>query len=202
MKTLVFNGWAAGPETWEFTTFERDYVFNYLEQMAGAHQAVLEEADSLILIGFSMGGIAVMKALLKYPEKIKGVVLISTTPRMMEDKATGWKGLSPHRLEALRWGTEMVYRDDPSPLYDKTNMDKGLRCLEECDLRAALKELKRADYPVYVFHSEKDGVVRPHNAEFFRSVFPQAKVTYVAGNEHVLPVKIPELIDEAVLHLN
>ena len=47
--------------------------------------------------------------------------------------------------------------------------------------------------PVHIFQCERDGIVRPTNA-----VFPQAKVTMVPGNEHALPVTVPELIDEAV----
>ena len=58
--------------------------------------------------------------------------------------------------------------------------------------------MKRRDFPVVIFQSEKDGIVRPNNAEFLKGVFPQAKVTMVPGNEHVLPVTVPELIDEAV----
>ena len=43
--------------------------------------------------------------------------------------------------------------------------------------------------------------MRPNNAAFLKQVFPQAKVTMVPGNEHVLPVTVPELIDEAVFEI-
>lgn len=59
-------------------------------------------------------------------------------------------------------------------------------------------EGERRGMPVRIFQSERDGIVRPNNAEFLMRVFPQAKVTMVSGNEHVLPVEVPELIDEAV----
>lgn len=52
--------------------------------------------------------------------------------------------------------------------------------------------------PVRIFQSERDGIVRPNNAEFLKQVFPQATVTMVHGNEHVLPITIPERIDKAV----
>ena len=39
------------------------------------------------------------------------------------------------------------------------------------------------------------------NVAFLKQVFPQAKVTMVPGNEHVLPVTVPELIDEAVFEI-
>ena len=61
--------------------------------------------------------------------------------------------------------------------------------------------MKRRNFPVFIFQSEKDGIVRPSNAEFLKEVFPQAKVTMVPGNEHVLPIRVPELIDEAVFDI-
>ena len=51
---------------------------------------------------------------------------------------------------------------------------------------------------VHIFHSERDGIVRPENAAYLQKIFPQASVTMVPGTEHALSIFIPELIDEAV----
>ncbi len=216
MKVLVFNGWAAGPEAWALCKFLHDWVFDYVEQLDGLPEKVMEDSDEVVLVGFSMGGSTALRMYLKYPEKVKGLVLVSATPRMMEEKkakANGegeevvWKGMSERRLSALRLGTMMMFRGDPSPMYEERNMERGLEYLRETDLREELQSLAArpevAPYhhesiPVYVFQSERDGIVRPNNAEFLKRVFPQAKVTLVPGNEHVLPITVPELIDEAV----
>ena len=220
MKVLVFNGWAAGPETWALCGFPHDWVFNYVEQLDGLPEKVMEELDEVVLVGFSMGGSTALRMYLKHPEKVKGMVLISTTPCMMEEVATApspsalWRGMSERRLAALRLGTKMMFRDDPSPMYDEKNMERGLDYLKTTDLRDALQSFAArrdcapcrpsslvphpSSLPVFIFQSEKDGIVRPNNAEFLKQVFPQAKVTMVPGNEHVLPITIPELIDEAV----
>ena len=203
MKVLVFNGWAAGRETWELCEFPRDWTFDYVEQLDGLPEKVMEESDEVVLVGFSMGGSTALRMWLKWPEKVKGLVLVSATPRMMEDE--NWKGMSERRLAALRLGTQMMFRDDPSPMYDERNMERGLDYLKTTDLRSQLlsisesgESVKRRNIPVFIFQSEKDGIVRPSNAEFLKQVFPQAKVTMVPGNEHVLPITVPELIDEAV----
>ena len=232
MKCLVFNGWAAGPETWALCTFPHDWVFDYVEQLDGLPEKVMEDSDEVVLVGFSMGGSSALRMWLKYPEKVKGLVLVSTTPCMMEVKhrdteaqrtddtlclcdsvlKTGfmgeWKGMSERRLAALRLGTKMMFRDDPSPMYDETNMERGLDYLKTTDLRCELlsisesgESVKRRNFPVFIFQSEKDGIVRPNNAEFLKKVFPQAKVTMVPGNEHVLPITIPGLIDKAVFDI-
>ena len=157
-------------------TFPHDWVFDYVEQLDGL------------------------------PEKVKGLVLVSATPRMMEDE--NWKGMSERRLAALRLGTKMMFRDDPSPMYDERNMERGLDYLKATDLRLRLLSIresgesaKRWNFPVFIFQSERDGIVRPSNVEFLKRVFPQAKVTMVPGNEHVLPIKVPELIDAAVFDI-
>ena len=218
MKILVFNGWAAGPETWMLCTFPHDWVFDYVEQLDGLPEKVMEDSDEVVLVGFSMGGSTALRMWLKHPEKVKGLVLVSATPCMMERKDEGWRGMSERRLAALRLGTQMMFQDDPSPMYDERNMERGLDYLRETDLREELKAFAaRRDVapchdssgvphpspliPVSIFQSEKDGIVRPSNAEFLKEVFSQAKVTMVPGFEHVLPIRVPELIDEAVFDI-
>ena len=201
MKVLVFNGWAAGPEAWALCKFPHDWVFDYVEQLDGLPEKVMEESDEVVLVGFSMGGSTALRMFLRYSEKVRGLVLVSATPRMMEDE--NWKGMSERRLAALRLGTQMMFKDDPSPMYDELNMERGLDYLRTVDLRAELRShasysSRMSQIPVHIFQSERDGIVRSSNAAFLKQVFPRAKVTMVPGNEHVLPVTVPELIDAAV----
>ena len=84
-------------------------------------------------------------------------------------------------------------------------MDRGLECLRHTDLRSELERYAASDacrsrppLPVFVVHSERDGIVRPQNAAYFKSVFPQAEVTMVPGAEHDLPITAPGLVDHAV----
>lgn len=206
LKCLVFNGWAAGAETWALCTFPHDWIFNYVEQLDGLPEKVMAESDAVVLVGFSMGGSTALRMWLRYPEKVRGMVLISATPRMMEEKGV-WKGMSERRLAALQLGTQMTFRDDPSPMYEARNMERGLEYLRTTDLRAQLLEQSRVagsgerPMPVRIFQSEGDGIVRPANAEFLKRIFPQAEVTLVPGSEHVLPIAVPELIDAAVTDL-
>ena len=202
-KVLVFNGWAAGLETWSLTSFHRDWTFSYLEELDGLPRKVIEDSDSVVLVGFSMGSTIALSQLIEHPEKIEGLALVSATPRMMED--VGWRGFSEHRMEALRIGTEMVFRGNPSPFYAPENLHRGLEYLARTDLRADLERtiaehprLQSADFPVSIVHSDRDGIVRAENVEYFKRCFPQAEVEFVPGTEHVLPVKAPDVVDRAV----
>lgn len=198
MTVLVFNGWAAGPETWQLCSFRHDWIFSYVEQLDGLHHQVLDDAEDVIMVGFSMGGAMALKSLLKYSCKVRGLVLVSATPRMMEQKSEGWVGMSERRLNALKEGTNLVYGNDPSLLFEEKNLARGLEFLHDTDLRSALEEMPKTSFPVEIIQAERDGIVRPGNAEFLKRIFPQAKLTMVPGSEHVLPVKVPELIDQAV----
>lgn len=199
-RVLVFNGWAAGAETWELCSFHHDWIFNYIEQLDALPENTIVNFDEVILIGFSMGGSTALRMLLKFPEKVKGLILISATPRMMEDKERGWKGLSERRLNALELGTRMLFKEDPSPIYGVENMMRGIEYLKNTDLRTELLAHRNEwqKLRVSIFQSDRDGIVRPENARFLTQVFPHATLTMITGNEHVLPIKTPELIDQAV----
>ena len=218
---FVLNGWAASPHAWDLCRFMRPQqvaalprLFSYVEQLDGEPEKAIENVERCILVGWSMGGSSAMRLAARFPEKIAGLVLIAAMPRMMEDKETGWRGMSPHRLEALQYGLLKtqgigffgVPEGKPNPYLtdEPANLERGLKYLLETDVRAALEQLRtptpepRTPFPVHIFQSEHDGIVRPENAAWLKTVFPQASVTMVPGTEHALPIFIPEKIDEAV----
>lgn len=221
LPVFVLNGWAASPHAWDLCRFRRTRLFSYVDQLDGLPEKALAEVERCILVGWSMGGSSTLRLAARWPEKIAGLVLIAATPRMMEEKETGWKGMTPRRLDALRYGLAMtrgegffgVPEGKPNPyLVDEpVNLERGLRYLLETDVRAELtgahgteprhedsREISAPSTKVFVFQSEHDGIVRPENAAWLKTVFPQATVTMVPGTEHALPIFIPEKIDEAV----
>ncbi len=196
-------------QAWDLCAFSRDRVFSYVEQLEGLPEKAVEAEDEVVLVGWSMGGSAALRLAVSYPEKIKGLVLVAATARMMRDD--GWAGMSERRLAALEVGLKMTHgegffgipdgKPNPYMLDEERNLARGLGYLRETDLRAALEELKssgRLKCPIAIFQSERDGIVRAENAAYLKSIFPQASVTMVPGSEHALPIVIPEKIDAAV----
>ena len=209
MKTFILNGWSASEQAWDLCAFPRDRVFSYVEQLEGLPEKAVEAEDEVVLVGWSMGGSAALRLAVSYPEKIKGLVLVAATARMMKDD--GWAGMSERRLAALEVGLKMTHgegffgipdgKPNPYMLDEERNLARGLGYLRETDLRAALEELKssgRLKCPIAIFQSERDGIVRAENAAYLKSIFPQASVTIVPGSEHALPIISPEAIDSAV----
>ena len=213
MKTFVLNGWSASGQAWDLCAFPRDRVFSYVEQLEGLPEKAVAAEDEVVLVGWSMGGSSALRLAVAYPEKIKGLVLVAATARMMKDD--GWVGMSDRRLAALEVGLKMTHgegffgipegKPNPYMLDEDRNLARGLVYLKETDIRAALEELKtsgRLKCPVAIFQSERDGIVRAENAAYLKSIFPQASVTMVPGSEHALPIIIPEAIDAAVSAVN
>ena len=207
---FVLNGWAASPHAWDLCRFRRKRLFSYIDQLDGLPEKAIAEAERCVLVGWSMGGSSALRLAVRFPEKIAGLVLIAATPRMMEEKETGWRGMSPRRLEALRYGLVKtrgvgffgVPEGKPNPYLadEPENLERGLKYLLETDIRAELACAKHLapGTKTFVFQSEHDGIVRHENAAWLKTIFPQASVTTVPGTEHALPIFIPEKIDEAV----
>ena len=209
MKTFILNGWSASACAWDLCKFRRDRIFSYVEQLDGAAEAAMRDESDVLLVGWSMGGSTALRLAIAAPEKLKGLVLVAATARMM--KAPGWAGMSERRLAALEMGVKMTRGEgffpfpegvpNPYMLDEDANLARGLDYLKETDVRQGLVGLcasGRLRCPVYVFQSEHDGIVRRENADFLRTVFPHAVVEIVPGCEHALPISIPERIDAAV----
>ena len=155
---FVLNGWAASPHAWDLCGFMRPRgsaalprLFSYVEQLDGEPEKAMEGAERVVLVGWSMGGSSALRLAVRFPEKVAGLVLIAATPRMMEEKESGWKGMSPRRLEALRYGLVMtkgmgvfgVPEGKPNPYLadEPANLERGLKYLLETDLRADLERV-------------------------------------------------------------
>ena len=249
-QIFVLNGWAASPHAWDLCQFMRPRgsaalptgttgvspveksaalprLFSYVEQLDGEPEKTMEGAERVVLVGWSMGGSSALRLAARWPEKVAGLVLIAATPRMMEEKESGWKGMSPRRLEALRYGVMMTHgegffgvpegKPNPYCVDSDENLARGLKYLLETDVRPDLERVfvgggeqglgqqaydnklcARPSPVVHIFQSESDGIVRASNADYLKRIFPQATVHVVPGTEHALPIFIPELIDEAV----
>ncbi len=209
MKTFVLNGWASSREAWDLCLFERERIFTYTELLDGVAEDVLEKEKEFVLVGWSMGGSFALKYAMKFPKKLKGLVLVAATPRMMRDN--NWAGMTPRRLAALEAGLRMTKgqgffgtpegRPNPYKMDSDENLARGLEYLKDTDLRLDLIDLLasgKIKCPVYIFQSEADGIVRAENAKFLSAVFPHAELEMIPGGEHALPVTIPDKIDVAV----
>lgn len=211
MKAWILNGWAASPEAWSLCKFPRSRLFSYVDQLEGLPERMLEQEERVVLVGWSMGGSGALRLAAAHPEKLAGLVLVAATPRMMKDE--GWAGMTDRRLAALEAGLRLTMggaffgipegRPNPYICDSEENLSRGIDYLRATDLRSLLMEKRDAfaKFPVAIFQSERDGIVRSANADFLMQVFPHADLHIVPGTEHALPVTIPGEIDAAVARM-
>jgi pimeloyl-ACP methyl ester carboxylesterase len=217
-EIMVLNGWAASEQAWDLCGFMKKPAPNgqlptlhsYVNQLDSTPEAVFSRGGRILLVGWSMGGSSALRLACRYPEQVAGLVLVATTPRMMEDRESGWKGMSPRRLDALRKGLELTHGQGffgvpdgkPNPYMEDApeNLERGLKYLLETDVRADVLRVfgGGCPFPVHIFQCEHDGIVRSSNALWLKEVFPDAALTMLEGGEHALPIMIPHLIDAAV----
>jgi len=210
VKTFVLNGWAASPDAWKLCTFKRDAVFSYIDHLDGKTEAAFAAAaGGAVLVGWSMGASYALRLALKSPARVRALVLVAATPRMMQDE--GWPGMTERRLSALEMGLKMTMGGggfssiparlpNPYVMDSDANLKRGLDYLRSTDLRAEL-EAKRdafASLPCVLFQSEKDPVVRASNAGYLKGIFARAQLHMIPGAEHALPIFIPEQITSAI----
>lgn len=205
----VLNGWAARPEAWSLCGFySRAKIFSYIQQLDGEADAFVRAAPAKVVVAaWSMGCVNALRLAAECPDKIAGLVLAAATPRLSEDKATGWRGMSMRRIDALRKGLEAtcgkgLFPRDPSmpqPFFLDTpgNLSRGEVFLREADVRAVVKDIP-ASMPVFIFQSERDAVVRRECGEWLAGRIPGAVLETVPGGEHALPLSMHAEITEKV----
>lgn len=136
-----------------------------------------------IIVGWSMGGMMAMQLALQYPEKVAGLVLVSTTPLFCNRE--GWEsGCSSELFDAFESGVQsnsaktmsrffamMLHGDeisrseynqiakeaiDRSAPSSATALSNGLDYLANTDLRKALSSI---DQPALIVHGADDAII-------------------------------------------
>ena len=145
-----------------------------------------------IWMGWSLGAMLVMNAVLRNRAKIRRAILVSATPKFVREEEwdagtertvlrnflNGFQrddGKMLKRFVTLQAGgsdnTRLVFKSLSKHLMVNPGamsfLEVGLRVLEQVDLRA---ELKRMDIPMRIIHGEEDRIV------------PAAAGAYLAGN--------------------
>jgi pimeloyl-ACP methyl ester carboxylesterase len=190
-------------------------------------RTVLEDLDlrDTVLVGHSMGGIAVQSFLLRHPEvaaeRVKGVVLLSTLARVPFSGARG-AGLralieklgerapDSERLWAARnlgfVVTRLGFGRHPKP----SHVELVRRMLRDCtaetrrdaprallglDLSARLPEVR---IPTLVIGGTADVLTPPAESRRLAELIPGARLELVEGGGHMLMLEQTELVDRLI----
>ena len=189
-----------------------------LDRMVAAVAAAFAgEAQPLIVVGWSMGGLIAMRWALTQPDRVGRLVLLCTTPRFVtgdgwrhamsrdtldrfgDELQVAWK-LTVQRFLALQvHGSEhgrralaalresLVARGEPS----RPSLAVALRMLADADMR---EEAARIRQPALVVSGSRDTLAWPAAGRWLAAAIPGARFAEIAGAAHAPFLSHPDAL--------
>jgi pimeloyl-ACP methyl ester carboxylesterase len=184
---------------------------------------VIQNLDELnvktcVLVGHSMGGMVTLNAALKYPHRVKGIVLVSTEDTVWdEEKREGF--LQAVDTVAVAWGPEMgqqvadlllgekFLKSYPAWLgawinevsgYDLAGIaNLGKPICYRPDVSEKMKEIK---VPTLVVHGTVDKAIDINVGRDMAARIPGASFVEMPGAAHCPPLEVPEFFTKTLIN--
>ncbi|MBI4825315.1 MAG: alpha/beta fold hydrolase [Nitrospirae bacterium] len=175
----------------------------------GLVDIINDAGGNCLLVGWSTGGMAVLEAAVHCQNKIDGMILISAASRFTSCKDYDL-GTSPSVLRAMISGIKKDARTtlinflinthkpfvedmdslereaDASCLIGNEELIKGLRYLQDTDLRDLLGNIK---IPAVVIHGKEDSIIPWQAGRFLSERLPKASFKLIERVGHDLPIR-------------
>ncbi len=176
------------------------------------------DIDQAVIGGVSMGGYVTMAFLRRYPDRVRGIVLVDTKAGADPEAARANRERIAATVLAER--TPRVLLDDVLPgLLGETTRQTRPEVVER--VRALVAEarpeavafaqramaprpdsfdtLRGADVPALVLVGEEDQLSPPEEAEAMAKALPNARLVTIPGAGHLSPLETPEEFTRAVV---
>jgi pimeloyl-[acyl-carrier protein] methyl ester esterase len=168
--------------------------------------AVASAPSPCWVVAWSLGTLAALRLAADPPPTLAGLVLFGATARLPADPATGYAGVAPAALSAMRRRLERdsagLFRDFHAICHrpdsatdaetaafvqnalsqDAATVDAGLASLATLDLRDRLASI---ELPVALLHGEADAVVPVSQAHALAAALPRGRVVTLPRRGHV-----------------
>lgn len=192
--------------------YDLDYLVDHLVAVA---------PEKAIWMGWSLGGMAVLRLAERFPEKVSAVINVASTPRFVRDD--DWphavaekilKGFYTYLLEdwegtlirflALQCKNSESQQEDIRKLKEllyfhglpaNQALRGGLEILGDADLREALTKI---ELPVMYLFGEKDNVIPAKVAGDIKALNDSVTVSHIMGSSHVPFLTAPDLFLQAI----
>ena len=163
--------------------------------------------EKIVLGGHSLGGGIAQCFALRYPQKLRAILLIGTGARLrvlpealerMRQMAEGkveprfepW-GFSPGATpESLSEGEREWAKTSPQVRYDD---------MAACDHFDIMKEVDQIRLPALIICGRKDRLTPVKYSEYLRSKIPGSKMEIVEGAGHMVMLEAPEALSRMIL---
>jgi 3-oxoadipate enol-lactonase len=190
--------------------------------MADDVAAVLDDAgvDEAILVGISMGGMIAQHVALRHRSRVRGLVLLATTPgflggalpeatalyRLLSMPFGGRRAsvnLARLLLPESKWGqAKEIFRDWPSAMRDDPTTPATFAAhLFAASTHFVVPRLQRIACPVLVVAGADDMLIPKRNAEVLARHIPRAELELLKDTGHAIFVEDRDLIRRLVTRL-
>lgn len=214
MPHFLIHGWATTSAIWpdwlltskthsyqsptfpDYSHLEREFLTFYQEQN-----------KPVTMIGWSLGGMLTLELAASHPDKIRKIILISSTPRftLHENYKAGLdpmiikslaRKLTRSKLQTQADFYRLMFSTNESswteafslqiaPFFfdiDLTTLQEGLRYLLEKDLRNLLSSIQPS---CHIIHGTKDTICPPEAAQYMANALPNSTLTLVPSAGHI-----------------
>lgn len=215
-RIVLFDMVGANESTVDYFGAKR---YSHLSAFANDLLDIVETLDlsDVILVGHSMGGMTSVLAAIQEPYRFKGLVLISASPRYLND--AGYEGgFNQEDLDLLftqMTGNYYTWASGFAP-YITQNADcphlasrfaetlKGMRpdvglatarTIFQSDHRADLKNLPQ---PTLILQPQRDGAVPTQVGRYLTNTIPHAQLLVLPTEGHMPHMSHPEEVTQAI----
>lgn len=187
--------------------------------LAGDLAAILDQLEipSVVLLGFSMGGMAAVEFALRYPDRLTGLLLVGTSAekeglmRSAEIKSlaklidlTGPARFLPNEASRATFSNQFRRRNPR----EVTRWESVVRAMPPRALTQALRavagrrplldQLNQIRVPVTIAAGAADRVVKPKSSQAMHQRLPGSRLVVYPGAGHAVPTERPEEVAELI----
>jgi pimeloyl-[acyl-carrier protein] methyl ester esterase len=179
---------------------------------------MIKESGPCLLMGWSTGGMISLEAAVHLPDRVKGLILISTAARfcaapdypygtslsVVRAMVRGIRREPETTLADFFVSAHKPFNEDAALIDSEVNaarvigrdaLSAGLQYLQKIDLRDMLKSIA---VPATVVHGKEDVIIPWQAGRFLADNIPDASLSLHEGAGHDLPFRFPEPVAEEV----
>ena len=222
---LFIHGAGGGQYTWSFQEgfFEKHFnpiiielpghgesegegereIGTYAEHVHGFLKAL--HLSKVFLVGHSMGGAIVQTMALRYPEVIKGIVLVGTGARLRVLPMI-LNEIRENFEETVKKINQFAYSRKVSPEMIEKGFIGMLRCQPEvvhgdfsaCDRFDVMKEIEKINLPALILCGDEDELTPVKYSQFLQSKIKGSKLEVIPDAGHMVMMESASAFNEKI----
>jgi len=179
-------------------------IDGYLEWVRGFISA--RRYKNVVLCGHSMGGAITLQYALRYPEELRGIILLGTggrlrvDPQYLERCKDPGEGKEPWLDSHLKF-YESVERD-MHPVLAQRALEVGpeveLNDLKACDRFDVMDKLHQIKLPTYVMCGSEDEMTPVKYSNYLTDKIENAQQSVIAGGSHFVQLEKFQRVNEKI----